>query len=126
MRTHVMVGCLLLGACGGGRVVVETGGELIVGSCNAVATRGLCEEYRGPVSQPTIGSMQSRCQIHGGVFSAAPCPADGQWGSCVAIAPEETNREPGTSVFGAAYRADAVTIAQGQCVRGGGTWNAYR
>jgi hypothetical protein len=115
----------VLAGCGGSQVVVGST-DVVVGSCNAVASRGLCQEYRGPVPQIALGAAQSRCTSHGGSFSSYPCPLDGVYGSCVAIAPEETERTPGTSVFGAAYRPEAVEFAQGQCVRAGAQWQGVQ
>jgi hypothetical protein len=126
-RTGIVFGLLMLAACGGGDEGAEaasSGGEAIVGSCNAITRVGVCEEYRGPIPADALANRQARCTQAGGTYSVTPCPTDGILGSCLALAPAEAGRVPGTSVFGAAYTPNGVPTAQGQCTQAGGTWTA--
>lgn len=127
MRRIVLM-CLVLGACGGGdeapAAEASSGGEAIVGSCNAIAQIGLCEEYRGPIPADALAQRQARCTQIGGAYSTTPCPTSGILGSCTALAPSAAGGIPGTTVFGAAYTEQAIPTGQGQCTQNGGTWSA--
>jgi hypothetical protein len=128
MRTMIVLVGLVMGACGGGdeaAAAEETsGGEAIVGSCNAITQIGLCEEYRGPIPADALAQRQARCTQIGGAYSATPCPTAGILGSCTAVAPQAAGGIPGTSVYGAAYTEPAIPTGQAQCTQNGGAWVA--
>jgi hypothetical protein len=129
MRMTVVVFLsLLVVACGDAEESAAgdqtSGGEALVGSCNAISSVGVCEEYRGPIPAEALQNRQARCAQHGGQYSVSPCPTEGVLGSCIALAPAEAGRIQGTSVYGAAYTPNGMPVAQGQCTNAGGTWTA--
>lgn len=75
-------------------------------SCNMLTELGTCNEYRNG-QQGNLGLEKSLCEGFHGKFQNAPCPTDGQVGSC-AMSDGEVKRYYGSKVAG----EHSMTVAE--------------
>lgn len=87
-------------------------------SCNMLTELGTCNEYRNG-QQNSLGLEKSLCEGFHGKFQNAPCPTDGQVGSC-AMSDGEVKRYYGSKVAGehSMTVAEAKSDCESELVKG--------